>query len=376
MELDQVVLRMVRARLSRPFENRWQRFVTWTKVLVRVDGDGEVGYGECTAMETPYYNYETVETAWHILERYLAPAALASPHGTPDWALVNGHEEAKGALECALWDLRARLAGRPLCKQIGGASRPVTAAATIGIEPTVDDLVERAAAAHEAGYGRIRVKIRPGWDVEPLRALRDRAPQVPVIADGNGAYGVDDLVHLRDLDGLGLLALEQPFPARALDLSARLQAEIGTPVCLDESVKDRADLERALAAGAARMVNVKIGRVGGLSEAVRVHDLCRAHGVACFVGAKYELGIGRWTNLALATLPGMTLPSDVGPADRYYVDDGVDRSVRFVAPGQVEPLPLPGVGAAPTDALEVLRTVTVSRPRRTARAAATVRSGR
>jgi O-succinylbenzoate synthase len=350
MRPERIVLRLVRARLSVPFENRWQRFETWTKLLVRVDAGGLSGYGECTAMETPFYNYETVETAWHILARYLAPAAL---HGTED--LVNGHEEAKGALECALWDLRARASGVPLCEYLGGSRRAVPAAATVGIEPTVDALVAAVDRARAAGYGRVRIKIRPGWDVEPLRAVRADLPDVPVYADANGAYRAEHLGHLRGLAALGLAVLEQPFPAHALELTAQLQHGLPVPICLDESVKGLADLERALRLGAGRIVNIKVGRVGGLAEAIRIHDRCRESAIATFVGAKYELGLGRWTNLALATLPNMTLPSDVGPSARYYHHDGADRGVEFSAPGQVWPLAAPGLGAVPIDSVETVR---------------------
>lgn len=353
MRPERVVLRMVRARLSRPFENRWQRFETWTKVLVRVDADGFSGHGECTAMETPFYNYETTETAWHLLERYLAPAVLDGD--TARFAQVNGHEEAKGALECALWDLRARAAGQPLCVALGGGPRPVSAGATVGIEPSPDELVAAVARARDAGYQRVRVKIRPGWDLVPVKAVRADLPDVSLVADANGAYGDDDLPLLRLLAELGVSALEQPFPHHALETSAALQRGLPVPVCLDESVKSLADARRAVRLDAGRIVNIKVGRVGGLAEAVRIHDLCREHGIPNFVGAKYELGVGRWTNLALATLPNMTLPSDVGPAGRYYVHDGVDRSVAFDTPGLVTPLVAPGIGAVPTDGVATVR---------------------
>ncbi|WP_214103830.1 o-succinylbenzoate synthase [Acrocarpospora catenulata] len=358
MRPDRVVLRMVTAKLSRPFENRWQSFETWTKVLVRADADGLSGYGECTAMETPYYNYETIETAWHLLARYLAPLVLDGR----DMSVVSGHEEAKGALECALWDLRARLAGRPLCVEIGGAVRPVEAAATVGIEPSPEELVAAVGAARDAGYHRVRVKIRPGWDLVPVRAVRAAFPGLPLIADANAAYGPGDLDHLTGLDGLGLLAIEQPFGAGMIDESAALRRRLtDTTVCLDESVKSAADARRALRAGACGIVNIKIGRVGGLAEAIRIHDLCRDHGVPTFVGAKYELGVGRWTNLALATLPGMTLAGDVGPSARYYVDDGAFPTVEFAAPGWVEPLAAPGIGAEPTDGVAVTRELVLTK---------------
>lgn len=360
MRPDRVVLRMVRARLSVPFENRWQRFETWTKVLVRVDTDGASGFGECTAMETPFYNYETVETAWHVLERHLAPALLGgrSPDGA--WPVVNGHEEAKAAIESAVWDLRARTAGRPLCELLGGTRRPVPAAATVGIEPTVDAVVAAVARAHGAGYRRVRMKIRPGWDLVPVTAVRTALPDVMLVPDANGAYGDDDLDHLRRIADLGCHAIEQPFPHHAVEISAALQRGLPVPICLDESVKSLREAQRAVRLGSGRIINLKAGRVGGLAEAVRIHDFCRDNGVTTFVGAKYELGVGRWTNLALATLPNMTLPSDVGPADRYYLDDGVDRAVRFDEPGVVRPLAGPGIGVTPTDGVETIREIALT----------------
>ncbi|CRK57283.1 O-succinylbenzoate synthase [Alloactinosynnema sp. L-07] len=360
MRVDQVRMRMVRARLTRPFENRWQRFETWTKLVVQVDSDGLSGLGECTAMETPFYNYETVETAWHILERYLAPIVLAAPDTDPltaasAWRHINGHEEAKAALECALWDLRARAAGLPLCQELGGRRVSVPVAATVGIEPSIDELLAAVGAARDAGFRRVRIKIRPGWDVVPVREVRAAFPELPLIADANAAYGSGDLDHVSTLDKFGPLAIEQPFGSTDLETTADLQRRLATSVCLDESVKGLADVERAHRMRACRVVNIKVGRVGGLAEAVRVHDFCLDNGIATFVGAKYEIGVGRLTNLALATLPNMTLPSDVGPSSRYYVDDGVDHGVTLARPGWVEPSAAPGIGACLTDGVTTIR---------------------
>jgi O-succinylbenzoate synthase len=360
MRVEQVVLRLVKARLSRPFENRWQRFETWTKLVVRVDAGSVAGFGECSAMETPFYNYETVETAWHIVERYLAPIVLTAGDASAETAAaemrrVNGHEEAKGALECALWDLRARALGSPLCVELGGRRRPVAVGATVGIEPSIPALVAAVGRAHEAGYRRVRIKIRPGWDLEPLCAVRSAFPRLPLIADANAAYGPGDADSLRRLDDLDLLALEQPFGHTMIDEAASLQRRLQTPICLDESVKSAADARAAIRRGACRMINIKVGRVGGLGEAIRIHDLCYDEGVPAFVGAKYDLGIGRWTNLALATLPGMSQPSDVGPSSRYYVDDGARPSLELSEPGLVEPLPSAGIGAHLTEGLETVR---------------------
>ncbi|GHF65652.1 o-succinylbenzoate synthase [Streptomyces mashuensis] len=364
MTVGRITLRLVTARLAHPFENRWQRYHTWTKLQVEVDGsaDGreDTGLAECSAMETPFYNYETIETAWYVIERFLGPMLLEA--GTTDpltcmrlWREVNGHEEAKAAVETALWDLQARLRGRPLCEELGGSVRPVPAGATVGIEPTVGELVESVGRAVRAGYRRVRLKVRPGWDAEPVREVLRAFPDLPLIADANAAYDESHLGTLQRLDGLGLLALEQPFPRHLLDTTAELQRRIATPVCLDEQVHSLRELREAAERGACRMVNIKAGRVGGLGRAVRIHDFCASAGIPAFVGAKWDQGIARWTNIALATLPHMTHPSDVGPSDSYYLDDGAEPRVTFDTPGWVLPSGRPGTGARPTGTLTTER---------------------
>ena len=366
--VEQVVLRLVTAPLVRPFENRWQRYHTWTKLIVEVRADGWVGRAECTAMETPFYNYETIETAWHVIERFLAPMLLADgdsdPAGClPLWREVNGHEEAKGAVETALWDLQARRSGRPLCVELGGRLRPVPVGATAGIEPTVEELVANIAGHVERGARRVRVKIRPGWDLVPLREVVAAFPELPIVADANAAYDESHLDLLRVLDGLGLMGLEQPFPRHLLAATAALQHSIGTGVCLDEQVHSVREAREAMALGACRSVNIKTGRVGGLAEAKAIHDACAQEGVATFVGGKWDQGIGRWTNVALATLPNMTLPSDIGPSGDYYADDGAGPRLEFSEPGFVTPLDRPGHGAEPTGTLRVEREITVTKGR-------------
>ncbi|SDC96845.1 o-succinylbenzoate synthase [Actinokineospora iranica] len=365
MTIERITLRFVTTTLTHPFENRWQRYHTWTKLVVAVDGGDAVGLGECAAMETPFYNYETIETAWHITERYLAPMLLRAGADDPEtamatWAEVNGHEEAKGGLECALWDLRARRAGRPLCAELGGAVRPVPAGATVGIEPTIDELLANIARIRDAGYQRVRVKIRPGWDVEPLARIVAAFPGLPVVADANAAYPESSLDDLVALDGLGLMAIEQPFPRHLIETTAALQARIATPVCLDEQIHSLHETRQACRMKAGRMVNIKVGRVGGLAEARRVHDLCRAEGIDLFVGGKWDQGLGRWCAVALATLPGMTLPSDVGPSGHYYLDDGADPKVEFVRPGWVAPADRPGLGAEQAANVEVVRELEIT----------------
>jgi O-succinylbenzoate synthase len=364
MRIERIVLRLVKAMLSQPFENRWQRFEAWTKLIVQLDAGPVSGFGECSAMETPFYNYETTETAWHIVERYLAPMVLATGDAAPEeWRHINGHEEAKGAVDSALWDLRARAADRPLCVELGGRVRPVTVGATIGIESSVDALVEAAARAYDHGYRRVRIKIRPGWDLVPVHAVRAAFPDLPVIADANAAYSPADAERLRQLDDLDLLAIEQPFGRSMIDATVQLQHNMRAPICLDESVKSLAELQAFVRRTACRMVNIKVGRVGGLTEAIRIHDLCHDEGIPAFVGAKYDFGIGRWTNLALATLPGITLPSDVGPSARYYFHDGAEPTVEPHRPGLVQPLNAAGIGAIPTGDLETVREVVLEASR-------------
>jgi O-succinylbenzoate synthase len=360
MTLDRIVLRFVKATLTRPFENRWQRYHTWTKLVVQVEAAGVCGFGECAAMETPYYNYETIETAWYITERYLGPMLLRQGIADPvaasaAWADVNGHEEAKGGLESALWDLCARRAGQPLATELGGSVRPVPVGATAGIEPTIDELIANIERIDRAGFRRVRVKIRPGWDVEPLREVRSAFPRLPVIADANAAYAEDDLDRLTELDKFELMAIEQPFPRYLLDTTAALQARLMTAICLDEQVHSLHEMRQATRLGAGRQANIKVGRVGGLAEAVRIHDFCHTEGIDVFIGGKWDQGFGRWCAVALASLPGITLPSDVGPAELYYRDDGVDPRLEFCEPGWVRPLAGAGLAATLSEQADVTR---------------------
>jgi O-succinylbenzoate synthase len=364
--IDRVILRFVKTELTRPFENRWQRYHTWTKLVVEVvDADGVSGFSECAAMETPFYNYETIETAWFISERYLVPILLRAQATDPAqaqraWIDVNGHEEAKAGVEGALWDLRARQAGRPLCVELGGSIRPVPVGATARIEATLDAQIEHIAAVRDAGFRRVRVKIKPGWDREPLREIHAAFPGFPVIADANAAYGEDALDELSQFDEFELMAMEQPFGRDLLDTSAALQSRLVTPVCLDEQIHSVRELQRACRLKAGRMINIKIGRVGGLAEAVRIHDVCRDEGVDMFVGGKWDQGLGRWGAVAFATLPGATLPSDVGPSRSYYVHDGADYPLELTEPGWTAPSGRAGLGVVLSPDADVLQELTLT----------------
>ncbi|HBK95928.1 MAG TPA: o-succinylbenzoate synthase [Microcoleaceae bacterium UBA10368] len=350
VNIDTIVLRFVKMPLHRPFSNRWERFEEWTKLIVEVQSEGRSGYGECTAMETPYYNYETIETCWLVIQRYLAPILLDRTIDDPKqvadfFSHIRGHYEARAALECACWDLYGRIQGVPLYQLIGGELRPVKSGATIGVHQSKEELIGEIQQALEAGYHRFKIKIKGGWDVEPLETIRAVFPDIALLADANGAYSPSDISYLASFDRFNLMCLEQPFPPRTLYETAKLQAQMTTPIGLDEAVVSLEDVRQIIELKVARIVNLKIGRVGGISEALRIHDACKEAGIPIFIGAKYEMGIGRWTNIALATLDNVTYPSDVSASNRYFRQEIVNDAVELVAPGMVQPLEKPGFGS-------------------------------
>lgn len=354
-----MVLRFVRIPLRFEFQNRWQRIKEWTKLLVELQSGGIVGYGECMAMETPYYSYETIETAWLAITRYLAHLLFGREFEHPQEVAealspISGHHEAKGALECAFWDLYARSHSVALYDLIGGRRRHVLSGATVGIQKDIAAVLAAVAHATAVGYQRIKIKLKPGWDQKIIAAIRAEFPDVIILGDANGAYGASDVDLLASLDRYAPIILEQPFPAGAWTLSAALQARISSQVCLDESIGCVEDVEQTSLLKAARMVNLKVGRVGGLTEAIRIHNRCAELELPVFIGSKTETGIGRWLNIALGTLDNVLYPSDVAASERYFVEEIVRDPITLVAPGAVEPLPGPGFGTE-VDAMHLLK---------------------
>lgn len=354
MKVGTVELREVRLPLREPFRARSGVRTLRRILLVRLEGDGEVGWGECVALEDPGYTSETVESAWHILTGYLLPDApgrvLESPGqilAASEW--IRGHPMAKAALEMAAWDLFARACGTSLAEYLGGTPGRVPVGVSLGFQEDEDHLLRKVEGCLSRGYRRIKVKIRPSRDLEPLRAIRDRfGPDLALMADANGAYGADDLPRLRELDAFDLLMIEQPLPPEDFLGHARLQAEMKTPLCLDESLASPADVELALELHACRIVNLKPGRVGGLGPAVAIHDLCRARKVPLWCGGMLESGIGRAHSLALATLPGFTLPGDLSESGRYWERDLVQPPFVLENGGLRVP-DGPGIGVAPDE---------------------------
>ncbi|MET7282874.1 o-succinylbenzoate synthase [Kribbella sp. NPDC005582] len=296
-------------------------------ILVELtDASGAVGWGEIASPSDPYYAPETVETCWHLAERYLVPAILGREWERPEqlpqlWSKVRGNQFAKSGVDTAGWVLWATVNEVPLAAALGGTRSEVVAGVSLGIEPTIDDLLAEVERHLAAGYPRVKLKIAPGWDVEPVRAVRSAHPDLDLHVDANGIYTEEQSHELKMLDDFGLTMIEQPFAPRNLMAHARLQRELNTPICLDESIETLEDLETALSLGALRVLNIKVSRMGGLTAARAAHDRAQQAGIPVWCGGMHEFGIGRAANVALSSLPGFSLPSDVSASAKYYAQD-------------------------------------------------------
>jgi O-succinylbenzoate synthase len=352
MRIDAVDLAIVQLPLVRPFETSFGRMARREFVLVSVWQDGVAGWGECVADADPHYSAENTTTAWHVMTRYLVPALLNRSLDHPadvhrSWSVVRGHPMAKAALEMAAWDLYARLAHRPLCEMIGGSPRPIPAGVSIGIQPSVEALIDRVAAELAEGYQRIKIKIKPGWDRVPVEAIRRAHGQVALMVDANAAYALEDAPTLEALDEFGLMMIEQPLDYDDLVRHARLQRRMTTPICLDESIKGPAAAEDAIELGACRVINIKPGRMGGCAPTRAVHDIAVARGVPLWHGGMLESGIGRAHNLHISSLPGFTMPGDIAASRRYFVPDLIDPPIEVASDGTVAVPDGPGIGVVP-----------------------------
>jgi O-succinylbenzoate synthase len=319
-------------------------------ILVRLEtGEGAVGWGECASPSDPYYGPENVETCWVMLHDYLAPALLGTSWDDPEGAYatgdrVRGNRFARAALDIACWDLWARSRDESIAKALGSSAPDIEAGVSLGIESSVGELLEQVGRFVAEGYRRIKLKIAPGWDVEPLEAVRRQFGDLPLQVDANGAYPRGELQYLRRLDAFGLLMIEQPFAPDDLLAHAELQQFLRTPICLDESIDSPGSLETVLRLGAARVVNIKVSRLGGLAPARAVHDACFRRDVPVWCGGMHEFGVGRAANLALAALPGFTLPSDISGSDKYFSEDVVTPPIT-AQDGRVHvPYDRPGLG--------------------------------
>lgn len=329
MKIERVEQFHIAMRLKQPFETSFGREELLEKVIVAVYAEGLVGYGESPVEPLPLYSYETAETCWHVQRDALIPLLLGAEieHASDlpaRFAPVRGHPMAKAGLEAAVWDIEAQMAGVPLSSLIGGVRTRVEVGVSIGIQDTVEELLERIAEYRAQGYRRIKVKIKPGWDADVLTAIRARYPDIPLMADANSAYTLDDLPLLKSLDAFDLLMIEQPLAYDDLLDHATLQRELLTPICLDESITSPRRAREALALHACGIINTKPPRVGGITAARAVHDLCDRHDVPVWCGGLLETGVGRAANLAVAALPNFTLPGDISASDRYWEQDIVE----------------------------------------------------
>jgi O-succinylbenzoate synthase len=367
MRIDAIELFLVRLPLLHPFQTSSSRKEHLDHILIRVRMlDGVIGWGECASPSDPFYCPETTETCWHILRDFLAPMVLGRDWSTIEdltacYRLVKGNAFARAGLEMACWDALARARNQPLHALLGGTRSEILSGVSLGVEPQVEDLLERIDQFDCEGYRRIKLKIGPGRDVEIVRRVRERFPSIPLQVDANSAYTIDDIRTLKELDEFDLLLIEQPLAHDDVVDHARLQAELRTPVCLDESIHSADDARKALDLGSCRVINIKVSRLGGLLEAKRVHDHCLARGVPVWCGGMHEFGIGRAANVAIASLPGFTLPGDVSGSDKYYRQDIVEPPIR--ASSGAIPVPhLPGLGVTPVEDLiraHTLRTTTI-----------------
>ena len=351
IKLDGVEIRLIRLPLLEPFETSFGKIDSRLIFLLCVRAEGLRGWGEVVAAEEPRYSYETVQTAFHVIKDFFGPALLTEPiRGLDDLAQrlapFRGHNMAKAGLELAFMDLLAQLKHQSLSRLLGGELKRVAVGVSLGIQPTLSKLLQRVDGYLELGYQRIKLKIKPGWDIDVVDEVRRRHPNILLSVDANSAYTLADQDHLRQLDAFNLLMIEQPLQNDDLVDHAKLQKTMCTSLCLDESIVSQRHAELALELESCRMINIKVGRVGGYSQALGIHDLCLSQNVPVWCGGMLESGIGRAHNIALASLRGFTLPGDISASSRYFERDIITPGVTVAADGTVAVPADPGLGFA------------------------------
>lgn len=340
MKIESVTLREIQMPLVHFFETSFGRIYSRRILLVSIEADGVRGWGECVAGEDPFYSSEWIETAWPTIKEYLAPMLMQSElqsgrDCTSRLARVRGHRMAKAGLENAVWDAEAQQKQQPLWKLLGGTRREIACGVSIGIQDSPEQLLEKIETELAAGYRRIKLKVKPGWDLNVLEKVRSRWADIVLSVDANSAYTLDQVEHLRKFDAFKLLMIEQPLWNDEIYLHSRLQKAIETAICLDESILNARDADFALETAACRILNIKVGRVGGFTEAKRIHDVAKSHDVPVWCGGMLESGIGRSHNIALSTLENFRLPGDVSASKRYWKEDIIDPEVTVSADGRI-----------------------------------------
>jgi O-succinylbenzoate synthase len=350
VKISAIELREIRLPLIHFFETSFGRTTERRIILARViDSDGAEGWGECTAGEGPFYSNEWVDSAWATLQQYLAPMVVGREvaSAADTWTLmrhVRGHRMAKATIETACWDLEAKRAGVPLWKHLGGVQTEIACGVSIGIQESPDALIAKIEKEVAAGYQRIKIKIKPGWDLKIIEQVRQRFPDIRLMGDANSAYTLNDVPLFQALDEFKLMMFEQPLAHDDIFDHAELQRQIRTAVCLDESVRSAADAQHAIKLGSCRIINVKLGRVGGHAEAKRVEQVCRENNIPVWCGGMLESGIGRAHNIAMSTLAGFVLPGDVSASSRYWHEDIIDPAITVTASGTIKVPDKAGIG--------------------------------
>ena len=360
MRIDGIILRELHLPLVRPFETSFGVTTERRILLAEVRSEGLVGWGECTAGEHPYFSGESTDTAWQVILNELGPMLAAE---TPEnggqcpriFHKIRGNRMAKATLENAIWDLEAQREGIPLARLLGGVHDAIPCGVSIGIQPSIPQLMEIIERELAAGYQRIKLKCKPGWDVDVFEAVRNRWPEITLSCDANSAYRLRDSDHLVGFDAFDLLMIEQPLWYDDFFYHSMLQKRLNTPLCLDESIHNRRDALAAIEMESCKIINIKLGRVSGFSEAIAVHNAAMERGVPVWCGGMLESGVGRAHNIALSTLPNFTLPGDVSASARYWKEDIIEPEVTVNAQGEIVISDAPGRGyEVRTDLVEKL----------------------
>ena len=366
MLIQGITLREISIKLVAPFETSMDRVDVRRIILVEANVDGVTGWGECVAAEAPFYGPEYADTAWPVLRDFLWPMVKGKKFNAACevWGLlkrVRGHNMAKACLEAAVWDAEAKQKGIPLAKLLGGTREEIASGVSIGIKDSLEELVATVKKELAAGYQRIKIKIKPGKDLEPVRRLRQEFPRIKLMVDANSAYTIEDLPLLKQLDGFYLMMIEQPLGWDDLYSHIELQKKLETPICLDECIHTEEQARAGVELGACKIINIKLGRVGGFTMARRIHDLCEQHGIPVWCGGMLESGIGRAHNVALATLPNFSLPGDVTASKRYWAEDIISPEVTVSSQGTIRVPTGPGIGVEPR--LDLIEKLTVRKER-------------
>lgn len=349
MKIEAITLREIRMPLVHFFETSFGRTTERRILLVTVHCDGVAGWGECTAGEHPFYNEESIDTGWYVIKAYLAPSLLGKQVGSgrecpAHFARVRGHRMAKAAVENAVWDAEAIAKKVPLWKLVGGSRKEIGCGVSIGIQDSPEQLLDKIAVELDAGYQRIKVKVKPGWDVNILEKIRGRWPNITLSCDANSAYTLTDISKLKEFDPFKLLMIEQPLWNDDIAGHAVLQRQLQTALCLDESILHARHAAAAIEAGACRIINIKLGRIGGFSEAIKTASVCGNADVPNWCGGMLESGIGRAHNIAMSTLPNFKLPGDVSASKRYWKEDIIEPVVTVSPTGTITIPDTPGRG--------------------------------